>query len=330
MATIKSGTYRFNDELTFPETSIYQKITFKSFYLVYDTDIYTSITVDVINSKLNYYLYCKNYRRDIPVYAPTNAAQWDNEGWKIISVIKDQEVSEAFYIWFSSNAVKIVAEVSYNSEHVASIPSTNTKATISCTNKVMEGDVALSLYVPEEAPLAVRLRGDYKFKDVLDFSILLTVGNRYIDHVQFSTDGISYYGILCTADALYIAPDLCSGEQPDYIQIYSSSTGWVKEEYKTFCIGEAWYSVLFSNWLAANASITFKLNGETFEAKYGMLWATWIASDYNTDHYTIGYTKELGRNVVKSIDGNVLCTSTGAAVYADSTIDREEEYIIST
>ncbi len=119
MATIKSGTYRFNDVLTGPSANIEQAINFTLRVTVPSTDFDQDVScyaIKVLSSMQMSYASSfaaeslGNEWVDITLGQSTDGSTYWNdffgESIKIIAIPNDTEVSAEFYDWFNENAVE--------------------------------------------------------------------------------------------------------------------------------------------------------------------------------------------------------------------------------
>ena len=267
MATIKAGTYRFNDVLTVPsavDVLLEQQINFTCFSSVMNATCYCDTLIRAFLSADNpagvgrdifqvaYAVVSadmggtnvsvgKNYG----VYVTNNTSQGYEEGWQIatfgegiktITIPTDSEVSPEFYEWFTANAVEVV-------EH-----------TVSGVWKFKD-----TTTTPADAYMSI-------FADVS----FMSNGKEYIKLERYAGsthDDLKYW----YSDAEY---DLAfeTGDGDSYLN------DWASEEYKTISfVGEQTVSAEFYNWLTANstqamASITH--NGEAIATLFAGQTAT--------------------------------------------------------
>lgn len=158
MATIKAGTYRFNDVLSAPSAMIDQSVNF-------NVDV-----VNVLGDGLEYTAVCSDIHvesigmgmsvsstipenTDLPgeyaVYFFQDTGY--GTGWmpyygdevQTITVPEDSEVSTEFYEWFTANA-KRLSTITYNGATIATLNGGQT-ATVKCDGKKMESDVVVEV-----------------------------------------------------------------------------------------------------------------------------------------------------------------------------------------
>lgn len=179
MATIKAGTYRFNDVLTDTAVELSADVNFTvavSAYGMYEGTAHCdNITVnadyvDDTGSELANTMRFNVLELDPAFeYLQTpvqllmyQTAIWDretiggiwetdsySEGIKTITIPKDTEVSAEFAEWFGANAVEVVEEtpaatITHNGEEIASLFPGQT-ATLKCAGMKMAGDVVVSV-----------------------------------------------------------------------------------------------------------------------------------------------------------------------------------------
>jgi hypothetical protein len=154
MATIKAGTYRFNDEITLFSNDAEYSLEFTSVFIRYQgVDDPKTVKFDGIrfadngnalmysgkndnNNVVRYYVYEK--------VSTTGLAS----GWvgihHTITLIKEQTVNDAFYEWFTANAVQVVATINHEGCIISGIKSGQT-ATLKCAGMQMETDVVVAV-----------------------------------------------------------------------------------------------------------------------------------------------------------------------------------------
>ena len=176
MATIKAGTYRFNDVLTQSTNyTVEGAILFNSSVNgetitcngIYDRslDDWLTLAYSVYITELGDYMEANVY----------------NDGWytddfgdgiKTITIPSDSEVSDEFYAWFTANAVSQGADVStttvitYKGSTIATLEGGKT-ATLKCKGMKMESDVVVKAAEQTEStppniqPLTITENGTY-------------------------------------------------------------------------------------------------------------------------------------------------------------------------
>lgn len=164
MATIKAGTYRFADVLTFPTEGMLVYIDCTQSF-TYEGVSYTA-TSDAI-SVSNFESLMVNVTGITPtldaistgiVYLYNIGGISGVDGWQYapygvdlqtITIPSDSEVSDEFYEWFTANAVEVVEEtpvatVTYNGSVIASLNG-GQRATLKCEGLKMESDVTVEV-----------------------------------------------------------------------------------------------------------------------------------------------------------------------------------------
>lgn len=68
-----------------------------------------------------------------------------------------------------------------------------------------------------------------------------------------------------------------------------------------------------------NGTITFTIDGTTYEAEEGMTWGEWCDSDYNTGGYSIGYADGIYGFVVNDGAGTVVNVEGETAIITNGT-----------
>lgn len=171
MATIKKGTYRFNDELTqlttiHPETG-YNEVSLPFTFTAdlgiegYENTVFTCSTIyqeprteeEIDSNGVGSLCYTAvastpdltplgfTYPLGRYVWSPTDG--WELIGAQTITITEDTEVSDEFSTWFTANAVSLdakeetpLATISYNGTTIASI-NCGQKATLKCKGMTM-------------------------------------------------------------------------------------------------------------------------------------------------------------------------------------------------
>ena len=151
MATIKAGTYRFNEDLTLvaPTYSTHLEYTVNIRRLVWDSDANDSVYIT--QEQNGYMLYIAEdsfgYYTDV-----TDAFVYDADGgWdetqadvaKVITITHDQEIPDEFYEWLIANT-KRLSTITYNGSTIASILGGQT-ATLKCAGLKMQSDVVFEV-----------------------------------------------------------------------------------------------------------------------------------------------------------------------------------------
>lgn len=166
MATIKAGTYRFNDVLTAPSDVVYAQVNITL----------PTIEVDGETDNLNFSeIECYNRGSDGALvvlydafifYIGSNYEPYGFVGWnafaieygigsyygQTITIPTDSEVSDEFYAWFTTNAAEVVedteetpvATIIYGGSVIASLNEGQT-ATLKCAGMKMESDVVVEV-----------------------------------------------------------------------------------------------------------------------------------------------------------------------------------------
>ena len=148
MATIKAGTYRFNDVLNVPSGEIEQYIDFTAIPSVDDPPIVfvcNGVRVDGVD--LIYYV-VDPFETEYQVYDGEWGSLTQGVPVQTITIPNDAEVSAEFASWFTANTVKQggnTVTIEYNGSVIASL--TEGKATLPCKDKVMHTDIVVN--VPE-------------------------------------------------------------------------------------------------------------------------------------------------------------------------------------
>lgn len=99
MATIKAGTYEFNEKLKDPEQTNNYALNFTTIM----GDEYSMINPDYAGHRVRYYTPSGSFK---DVYD----GRWDSNAMRIITVHEDTEVPDVFYEWFTTNTVEILWE----------------------------------------------------------------------------------------------------------------------------------------------------------------------------------------------------------------------------
>lgn len=145
MATIKAGTYRFNDVLSVPDSPVYVIGSFTS-----DAVEYTAIAFaepDVEGSDEWYLRYALDATLFDSIDAYSTHTGWADEGYKTITIPKDTEVSDEFSVWFTENTVEqkqISGKWRFND--VLSVPSEDLEQEISFVTSLDFTALGRSLY----------------------------------------------------------------------------------------------------------------------------------------------------------------------------------------
>lgn len=104
MATIKAGTYKFKDSLSFPSTIPFSAAGEYVQALEFNSHMYSSIKLNKGNDPDFSMGYSANEFGDKPVDAYSNG-MWQSDSYKTIILDIDQSVSDEFYNWFSANII---------------------------------------------------------------------------------------------------------------------------------------------------------------------------------------------------------------------------------
>lgn len=160
MATLKAGTYRFNDELISPSEIITQAVIFNTHFF---SETYGSASVAcsrieaLTDSTVSYYVTDVEPDSDLEVPKLYAVYQRAVKGWfideygesiKIIAVPEDTEVSESFYTWFDANTTpytaQLTAKITYNGSTIATLCNGQT-ATLKCEGMKMLTDIVIEI-----------------------------------------------------------------------------------------------------------------------------------------------------------------------------------------
>ena len=158
MAKIKAGTYRFNDVLSVPsggaDSGVFDFTTEALGYIVHCNNLYAGVrpeltyVVDSAPSELEEYLGSLGIALPFP-FLVFNGERWSFTEYgvaiKTIIVPYDQDVSDEFEPWFTTNA-KRLSTITYNGATIATLNGGQT-ATLKCKGMKMESDIVVE--VPE-------------------------------------------------------------------------------------------------------------------------------------------------------------------------------------
>lgn len=164
MATLKAGTYRFNDELISPSEMLTQAVNFNTFFYsaTYGSVLMTCSSIEAVtDSTVSYYvidaepdgdfIFPKNYavyQGAIGGWFVDNEYGAYGEGIKTIAVPEDTEVSESFYTWFDANTTpytaQLTAKITYNGSTIATLCNGQT-ATLKCEGMKMLSDIVIEI-----------------------------------------------------------------------------------------------------------------------------------------------------------------------------------------
>lgn len=164
MATIKKGTYRFNDVLSKPNTNLRMSIPFEGSVTkqgVLFVACCSGINVDPTangGASMDYVFesivpdifasYGITYPLPYPIYTPLRDDTWSfaeyGSGVETITVTEDTEVSDEFNTWFTANTKSANATITYNGSTIASLFGGQT-ATLKCAESKMLSDIVVEV-----------------------------------------------------------------------------------------------------------------------------------------------------------------------------------------
>ena len=251
MATLKAGTYRFNDVLTAPSGDLEQSVNFtaNAVYIPDGVEYFAtgnSLSVYVYAIALSYNIISANPsntdlvgEKNVYIGAEGNLfVGWNpylSEGIKTITIPEDTEVTAEFYEWFTANVVEVV-------EHTVS--------------------------------------GVWKFKDVL--SVPSDTITQDINFVVTGVNGSRIY-ITVTDSSDNIHPIFQYVNSELNLRVYGETQYWRTDDFgegiKTIDFGTEPQTVSaeFYEWLTANATqptATIQYNGSAIANLFGGQTAT--------------------------------------------------------
>ena len=207
---------------------------------------------------------------------------------------------------------------------VATISGSGTTATLTARGEgnaiitAQSGNITASctVTVTESGVQGYTLSGVWVFNDVLN----IENGVDFEQEIKFtSSNTIDMYGM--RIQSLAIKSPIANYEYLlGYLEWgsydYKYEDGWINEDNKTIDFGltPQTVSAEFYNWFTANAVkqdveiITFSIEGNTYQAEYGMTWEDWCNSSYNT---TASNPAGTGIIVVYVYNGNVYFDAGG-------------------